>query len=71
MARLEPDGPAARAGLREGDVLLSLDGQPIGGLDDLLRHLSEEAVGRPLAIKALRGAGLHSFDVTPNERPAD
>ena len=71
IARVEPDGPSATAGLRDGDVLLALDGQPVSGIDDLLRRLGEETVGRALAVTALRGVELLSLDLTPTERPAN
>ena len=43
----------------------------MSGIDDLLRRLSEETVGRALAVTALRGVELLSLDLTPTERPAN
>lgn len=64
---LEPNGPAARAGLREGDVILSLDGQPAGAIDDLHRLLGEERIGRPARLGYLRGTQRGEVEVTPLE----
>jgi S1-C subfamily serine protease len=68
VAGLEPDGPAARAGLEPGDVLVSLDGRPVGGVDDLVRLLTEEQVGRPTEATILRGVDLKRLSVVPVER---
>jgi S1-C subfamily serine protease len=43
VAGLQSDGPARQAGLRDGDVILALDDQPVAGIDDLV----PAAVGRP------------------------
>ena len=42
---VEKDSPAKRAGLREGDVILSFEGQAMAGVDDLHRALSDARVG--------------------------
>jgi S1-C subfamily serine protease len=52
---LEPDGPAQAAGLREGDILVSFDGQPITSLDEIHRLLTEDRIGRRVILGVLRG----------------
>ncbi|MET0541169.1 MAG: trypsin-like peptidase domain-containing protein [Variovorax sp.] len=47
-------GPAARDGLREGDILVGCDGVPLAQLSDLLKRLAGEGYGRPLLLKLLR-----------------
>ena len=54
VAGVQSDGPASRAGLREGDVLLTLDDQPVAGIDDLYRLLSADRIGMPCRIELLR-----------------
>lgn len=51
---LEQDGPAKVAGLRDGDVIVSLDGVPIPGLDELHRTLTEDRIGTFATIGLLR-----------------
>jgi S1-C subfamily serine protease len=70
IAALEPQGPAALAGLMSLDVIVSADGESVTGVDDLIRLLNSERIGRPIAIDVLRRGQLRSFDVTPLERPA-
>jgi S1-C subfamily serine protease len=67
---LEQDGPAASAGLMTLDVIVRADGEAVSGVDDLIRLLNHERIGRSLAIDVLRRGLLRSFDVKPQERPA-
>ena len=51
---IEPGGPAASAGLKVGDLLLSLDDVAVSGTDDLVRLLDGEHIGRKMLISFLR-----------------
>jgi membrane-associated protease RseP (regulator of RpoE activity) len=51
---VEKGSPADLAGLREGDVLVSIGGQPVSGLDDLHRLLTEERIGVPTSVTLIR-----------------
>jgi S1-C subfamily serine protease len=51
---VEAEGPAAAAGLRAGDVLVGLDGQPLATIADLFRLLDGGAIGREIALDLLR-----------------
>ena len=42
IVSVEPNRPAQRAGLSEGDIMVGFDGQPIAGIDDLHRVLTEK-----------------------------
>lgn len=67
---LEADGPAAKAGLVVGDVVLSLAGEAVEDTDDVQGHLGAEQVGKPLPVDLLRGGQPLRIEVTPAERPA-
>ena len=55
VATVESGSAADRAGLKAGDIVLSLDGQTITGADDLIRALTGERIGRSVAFDVLRG----------------
>ncbi|MDC9823496.1 trypsin-like peptidase domain-containing protein [Devosia sp. ZB163] len=63
-------GPADRAGIREGDVLLALDGRPVEGPGPLLRMLTADAIGRQVRLQILRQGRLIELDVVLTQRPA-
>jgi S1-C subfamily serine protease len=69
ITSVEPEGPAGIAGLMSLDTVVRVDGQPVTGVDDLIRLLNSERIGRKLPIEVLRRGLLRTFDVTPTERP--
>ena len=69
VTALEPQGPAARAGLMTFDVIVRADSVAVTGVDDLIRLLSSERIGKRIAVDILRRGQLRTFDVTPLERP--
>jgi S1-C subfamily serine protease len=68
VTALEPNGPAALAGLMTLDNIVRADGESVTGVDDLIRLLNGERIGRNIAIDALRRGTLRGFEVTPLER---
>lgn len=68
IRKVEPDGPAARAGLRDGDVIAAIDGRALTGVDDLLRLLSGDRIGQPLTFTVIRGGSVETFTATPQPR---
>jgi len=64
---VEPGSPALRAGLREGDVIVALEGQPIAGVDDLHRLFTEVRVGISCAVTILRRTERLELQVIPEE----
>jgi S1-C subfamily serine protease len=51
---VEPDSPAEHAGVTPGDVLIALQGEPVSGIDDLHRLLSEDRIDREVELTVLR-----------------
>ena len=68
LIQVEPDGPAAQAGLLPGDVVVKLDGVEINGVDDLIRVLDRDRIGKKLAMEVLRLGRLRAIDIHPVER---
>ena len=66
---LEKDGPAATAGLREGDIIVSLDTEPVTSVDDLHRLLIEARIGMRAVLGVLRDQQRIDLDVRVADRP--
>ena len=69
VAAVEPSGPADRAGIRSGDVLLAVDGQPVTGSDDLIRILTGDKIGGRVEVDLLRDGRRQKVQLKPEERP--
>ena len=65
---VEEGSPAGRGGLIVGDILATLDGQPVEDTDDLLVLLGGDRVGRPVPVKLVRGGELEELEITVGER---
>lgn len=65
----EPESPAQKAGLQEGDVITSLAGEPVEGVDVLHRLLGEDRIGIKTRLIVLRGSKRLEFTVVPEMRP--
>jgi S1-C subfamily serine protease len=64
-------GPAAKAGLRSGDVIVAIDDTAIQGMDDLIVYLADNtSVGQKVSLTVLRGGAERTIEVTLRERPA-
>ena len=70
ISSVEADGPADAAGLMSLDTIVRADGEAVTGVDDLIRLLNGERIGREIAIDVLRRGQLRTFNVTPLERRA-
>jgi S1-C subfamily serine protease len=68
LTACETDKPADVAGLMSLDIVVRLDGEPVTGVDDLIRRLNGERIGRAVTVDVLRRGQLRSFQVTPTER---
>jgi serine protease Do len=62
---VEPNSPAARAGLREGDVIIEFSSEPVIGVQQLTRLIRETPVGRTVDIKVRRDNRDETFQITP------
>jgi len=71
VTAVEPDGPAAVAGLRQGDLIVALGGRPAAGVDDLHRALTADVIGVATEIVVLRRGDRRTFTVVPVESQRD
>ncbi|HEX4646206.1 MAG TPA: PDZ domain-containing protein, partial [Verrucomicrobiae bacterium] len=62
-----PDGPAASAGLREGDVLVQFRGQPVPSIDALHKLLTADQIGAESPLTLIRGTEKMTVPITPAE----
>jgi len=67
VVHVEKNSPAVRADLSEGDVIIGFDNQPIAGIDDLHRVLTEEKVGVRTALTILRRSEKLVLEIVPEE----
>jgi S1-C subfamily serine protease len=63
----EPGGPASKAGVQEGDVIVAYDDRPIPGIDELHRMLTDQKVGVKSALTIIRGGEKLTLSITPED----
>jgi serine protease Do len=64
-----PNTPGARAGLKKGDVIVKLDGQPVNSANDLRLNISQMAPGTNVKLEVWRDGKAQDFNVTLGELP--
>jgi serine protease DegQ len=69
VGRVQPDSPAADADLQQGDVIVRIDGEPVGSLLDLLAELRTAAPGDEVSVVIVRGGDERQLQVTLGELP--
>ena len=68
LQNVEPDTPAHKSGLLQGDILVAIDGNAIEGMDDLQAVLGAGSVGQSVMVKVVRGGEIKELPVTVGER---
>lgn len=69
VVEVNPGSPAYEVGLRVGDVLLALDGEPLGGVGDLVERLRAAGVGQHVEMEVDRHGERLSLRATLGTRP--
>ena len=67
VSSLAADGPASKAGIKEGDVVLEFNGQPVQGTAQFQRLVRETPVGRQVKIAVWRSGAAQTFTATVGE----
>jgi S1-C subfamily serine protease len=68
VIQVEPDSPAARAGVKEYDIIIRYDDRPVRAIDDLHRMLTERKIGERAPLAVVRRAEKLELSVVPTER---
>jgi len=68
VLEVEPESPAHKAGIVIGDILVALAGHPVARLEDVHSQLHGEAIGKPLALKFVRGGAAQEVNIVVGER---
>jgi len=68
IVEVEPESPADKAGLMIGDVLISFGSHPITRAEDVHAQLAAEAIGKPVAVKFVRGGAAQETSIVVGER---
>src|SRR5712671_4314170 len=71
ISDVAPDSPAAAAGLRVQDIVVSMDGAAVDGVPRLAFQLFTRSAGDVVRMKVLRGTEWYTADITMAERPHD
>jgi S1-C subfamily serine protease len=68
VVSLDPDGPAARAGLLVGDIVTAWNAKPVDRVREVMRFLSPDSVGNTVDLGLLRGGAPTAVRVVIGER---
>ena len=71
IVHVEAKSPAAEAQLREGDIMIGFEGEPISGVDSLHRSLSDGKIGEECTLTLLRRGEQIDVLIRPVESRAD
>jgi serine protease Do len=71
VGQVEPHTPAAKAGLKRGDVILTLNGEPVNSANDLRLRISQTAPGSSVKLGVSRDGKMQDVSVTLGELPPD
>ena len=67
VASIEPNSPAARAGLEKGDIVYAMGGATVAGIDDMHRMLNEERINTKIEVSLIRKGERRTVSLTPVE----
>ena len=71
VVSLDQGSPAQKAGVGEGDVIIGYGDQPVAGIDDLHRLLTDEQLGVRASLTVIRRAEKLRLEITPEASPRD
>jgi S1-C subfamily serine protease len=69
IMNVEPQGPGAKAGVHQGDIIVTWNGEPVRDVRSLLRALGPDSVGQSVTLGLRRGGETKNVALTIGERP--
>ena len=69
VMKVEPEGPGAKAGVHQGDIIVTWNGEPIRHVRSLLRALGPDSVGQKVTLGVRRGGETKNVPLTIGDRP--
>lgn len=69
VTQVVPDGPADKAGLKRGDIVVVADGEEIGSMDELISDIQKREVGDTMNVTCVSGGGRRQVEITLEEKP--
>jgi len=66
---IDPDGPAARAGLIVGDAITAWNGAPVTRVREVMQHLGTDSIGKTAELHLLRAGAPFTLNIAIGERP--
>jgi S1-C subfamily serine protease len=69
VVTIDPAGPAHAGGLKQGDIIVAMDGEAVTGVRGVYQRLGPDSVGRRAAIEFLRAGAPAKLEVTVAARP--
>ncbi len=69
VIHVAPDGPAKRAGINLGDLLIGVDAQPVHGFRQIHQLLEQKRTGEAIKLRVLRAGNATEVEVTLGDRP--
>ena len=67
ITRISDDGPADKAKLEVGDLILSFDNQPVASVRELTRVITDTPIGKEVPVRLIRDGRARTFNVTMGE----
>jgi S1-C subfamily serine protease len=71
ITRVVPEGPAEKAGIKTGDIIVEIDGKPVKGMDEIISEVRGRGVGDTVSVTYYDGNEKKAVDVTLEEKPTN
>jgi putative serine protease PepD len=70
VTQVVPGSPAAKAGIKTGDIIVAIDGKTVNSMDDVVAAVRSNQVGDKMSVTFYQGSSKKKVDLTLADRPA-